>query len=52
MCHDMCCDEGFFECLRRANPSDNVDLARCEFEYCDIECLEKCEGSMRGCGGG
>jgi len=46
-CYGICCGEGFFECLRSANPNDNVDLARCEYEYCDIGCLEKCEETLR-----
>jgi len=46
-CYEICCDSEFFECLVSANPNDNVDLARCEYEYCDLICLEKCEKKER-----
>ena len=47
-CYDMCCDEEFFDCLKSANPNDNVDLARCEYVYCDAVCLENCEKALKG----
>jgi len=47
----MCCDGEFFDCLRRANPGDNVDLARCEYGFCDLVCLAKCEESTKKRGG-
>ena len=50
-CYELCCDGEFFDCLRRANPGDNVDLARCEYEYCDLVCLAKCEESTKKRGG-
>jgi len=42
-CHELCCDPEYFKCLESANPSDEVELAECEWRFCDVECLEKCE---------
>lgn len=48
-CYDVCCSEGFFECISNAKPSNVIGavLARCEYEYCDLVCLARCERGER-----